>query len=200
MLCSEKIIAKSIASGSFASKILFLNKLGQITSVNHQQYKFLIHSNKLSSSISSNSKMANNASTVDLSKIGQNVVKKVPTMEEVKLETLWAENTIVLTFLRRFGCLFCRQGAKELSTLTPVLAAHNIKLVGVGLEELGVKDFVDGQYFNGDLYVDVGKKTFKDIGYKQTGYLEMIAAFFSKPFRDATAKVRNKEFLVQTRV
>jgi prostamide/prostaglandin F2alpha synthase len=85
--------------------------------------------------------------------------------------------------------LFCRQGAKELSTLTPLLASHNVKNVGVGLEEVGLKDFVDGEFFNGDLYVDVGKQTFKNIGYKQYGYLEMIKAFFSKPFKDAIAKV-----------
>jgi len=41
--------------------------------------------------------------TVDLSKIGRNLVKKVPSMEEVSLESLWAEQTVVLTFLRRFG-------------------------------------------------------------------------------------------------
>jgi hypothetical protein len=41
--------------------------------------------------------------TMDLSKIGRNLVKKVPSMEEVPLESLWKEQTVVLTFLRRFG-------------------------------------------------------------------------------------------------
>src|SRR5665811_1172236 len=41
--------------------------------------------------------------TLNLQKIGRNFVKRVPSMEEVKLESLWTEQTVVLTFLRRFG-------------------------------------------------------------------------------------------------
>jgi len=47
--------------------------------------------------------MAASNHSLDLSKIGKNVVKKVPSMEDVVLETLWKEDTVVLTFLRRFG-------------------------------------------------------------------------------------------------
>jgi len=38
-----------------------------------------------------------------LKRIGRNVVRKVPSMEEVPLESLWAENPVVITFFRRFG-------------------------------------------------------------------------------------------------
>ena len=31
----------------------------------------------------------------------------------------------------------------------PQLKEHGVRLVGVGLEELGVEEFVDGQYFSG---------------------------------------------------
>lgn len=82
-----------------------------------------------------------------------------------------------------------RQAAKELSTLTPLLAAHNVKNVGVGLEEFGLKDFVDGNFFNGDLYVDVGKKTYKDMGYKRFGTIGVLMSLFNKRARDAIAKV-----------
>jgi len=47
--------------------------------------------------------MASANKTVNLSKIGKNLVKKVPSMQEVPLESLWAEQTVVLTFMRRFG-------------------------------------------------------------------------------------------------
>jgi len=40
---------------------------------------------------------------VDLAKVGENFVKKVPSLDQVKLATLWADNTVVITFLRRFG-------------------------------------------------------------------------------------------------
>jgi len=110
-------------------------------------------------------------------------------MEQVPLKSLWAQDTIVLTFFRRFGWLFCRQAAKELSSITPLLQAHNVKNIGVGLEELGLDDFVKGQYFNGDLYVDVGKKTYEAIGYKKYGFFEMMSGFFTKAWKDKAAKV-----------
>lgn len=137
--------------------------------------------------------------SVDLSKLGGNRVKLVPSMEEVKLETLWAENTVVITFLRRFGCLFCRQAAKELSTLTPILAAHNVKNVGVGLEELGLEEFVEGKFFNGDLYVDVEKKTFKDIGFKRWGIMSMISGMLAKTSRDALSQVTTFQDFINIR-
>jgi len=130
--------------------------------------------------------------TVDLSKIGRNLVKKVPSMEEVSLESLWAEQTVVLTFLRRFGWLFCRQGAKELSALTPLLASHGVKNIAVGLEEFGLDDFVKGEFFNGDLYVDIGQKTYKDIGYKRFGTIGVLMSLFGKKARDRISQNRKE--------
>lgn len=126
---------------------------------------------------------------VNLASIGKNSVKMVPSMKEVKLESLWAEQTVVVTFFRRFGCVFCRQGAKELSLLTPLLASHNVKNIGVGLEEFGLEEFVEGKFFNGDLYVDIEKKTYQDLGYKRYGTFGVMMSLFSKTARDALAKV-----------
>ncbi|XP_021955816.1 prostamide/prostaglandin F synthase [Folsomia candida] len=125
---------------------------------------------------------------VNLASIGKNSVKMVPSMKEVKLESLWAEQTVVVTFFRRFGCVFCRQGAKELSLLTPLLASHNVKNIGVGLEEFGLEEFVEGKFFNGDLYVDIEKKTYQDLGYKRYGTFGVMMSLFSKTARDALAK------------
>ena len=33
--------------------------------------------------------------------------------------------------------------------LQPMLEQNNVKLVGVGVEEFGVKKFIDGKYFEG---------------------------------------------------
>jgi len=35
------------------------------------------------------------------------------------------------------------------SALQPIFQKHNVKLVGVGLEQLGVDEFVEGQFFSG---------------------------------------------------
>ena len=42
----------------------------------------------------------------------------------------------------------CRTWASELSNdLKPQLDAHGVDLVLVGVEELGIQDFLDGKYF-----------------------------------------------------
>lgn len=110
-------------------------------------------------------------------------------LQQVPLESLWAEQTVVITFLRRFGCLFCRQGAKELSTITPALESHGVKNICVGLEDFGLDDFVKGEFFNGDMYVDIGKQNYKDIGYKRYSTIGVFMSIFSKSARDRIAKV-----------
>jgi len=40
---------------------------------------------------------------IDIAKIGKNLVKNVATGENVALETLWKDQTCMITFLRRFG-------------------------------------------------------------------------------------------------
>ncbi|KAJ8046168.1 Prostamide/prostaglandin F synthase [Holothuria leucospilota] len=40
-------------------------------------------------------------------------------------------------------------GAKELSAIKPQLDANNVRLVGVGVEELGVEEFVQGKFWAG---------------------------------------------------
>lgn len=43
------------------------------------------------------------AKAIDIAKIGKNLVKSVSTGENVSLESLWKDQTVVITFLRRFG-------------------------------------------------------------------------------------------------
>ena len=40
---------------------------------------------------------------------------------------------------RRFGWAFCRLAAKEISSILPQLKEHNVRLIGVGLETLGME-------------------------------------------------------------
>ena len=49
--------------------------------------------------------------------------------------------------------LDCRLAAREVSAIKPILDSNNINLVGVGLEELGVQEFIDGKYFEGGVYL-----------------------------------------------
>lgn len=51
--------------------------------------------------------------------------------------------------LRRFGCMVCRWIAQDLSNLRSFLDQHDVRLVGVGPEALGLQEFLDGGYFSG---------------------------------------------------
>ena len=45
----------------------------------------------------------------------------------------------------------CRLWSTELSLVKPQLDAQNVRLCGVGLEELGVEEFQEGKFFTGGL-------------------------------------------------
>ena len=47
-------------------------------------------------------------------------------------------------------------------------------LVGVGLEELGVEEFVAGKFFDGELFLDTQKKSYEAMGFKRFGILASI--------------------------
>ncbi|XP_035696379.1 prostamide/prostaglandin F synthase-like [Branchiostoma floridae] len=123
-------------------------------------------------------------------KIAVNLVKDVKTGQTVPLGSLWESRACVLLFLRRFGCQVCRWTASELSKLKPQLDAANVSLVGVGPEEVGVEEFVQGKFFAGDLYVDETKQCYKDLGYRRYNALNVIPAAASKKSRDVINKAK----------
>lgn len=82
----------------------------------------------------------------------------------------------------------CRLWATELSTIKPQLDAHNVGLVGVGLESLGVEAFIDGGYFKGDLYIDTEKKCYKDLEFKKYNLLTLAGGLVAAETRKSLAK------------
>ncbi|XP_008287934.1 prostamide/prostaglandin F synthase [Stegastes partitus] len=125
---------------------------------------------------------------VDLGQVGKNLVKSAESGETVELQSLWQDQPAVLFFLRRFGCQVCRWMAAEISKLEPELRAAGVALVGVGPEELGLKEFKEGGFFKGDIYVDEQKKTYKDLGFKRYTALSVVPAALGKKVRDVASK------------
>jgi len=123
-----------------------------------------------------------------LKKISRNVLLNYASKEEVAFETLWQDRACVITFLRRFGWSLCRLGAKELSDIKPLLDEHEVRLIGVGLEEFGVEEFVAGNFFDGELFLDTQKKSYEDMGFKRFGYLASIPELLKKITRDVSAR------------
>jgi len=56
--------------------------------------------------------------------------------------------------------MFCRLASVELSKIGPQLQQQNVRLIGVGLEELGVEEFVEKKFWAGELYIDEKQKSF----------------------------------------
>ncbi|XP_067094491.1 prostamide/prostaglandin F synthase [Osmerus mordax] len=125
---------------------------------------------------------------IDLSKVGANLLKSAASGESVALQSLWCEKPAILFFLRRFGCQVCRWTAAEVSKLEPDLKASGVALVGIGPEETGLKEFKEGGFFKGDIYVDEKKQSYKDLGFKRYNALSVVPAALGKKVRDVTAK------------
>lgn len=63
-------------------------------------------------------------------------------------------------------------------------------MIGVGVEELGVEEFVQGKFFDGDLYIDTKKETYQSLGFKRYGIFSGIASIFSSISRRANQEVK----------
>ncbi|XP_048770157.2 prostamide/prostaglandin F synthase-like, partial [Ostrea edulis] len=86
----------------------------------------------------------------------------------------------------------CRLHIKEVSSIHPRLEANNIRFVGIGVEQLGVEDFVKGEFFSGELYIDLKKQCYKDLGFRRLNIFSGIGALFAKTTRDGLAKAKEQ--------
>lgn len=129
---------------------------------------------------------------MELAKIAKNLVKCVSTGENIALESFWQKQACVITFLRRFGWPFCRLSAKQLSLIKPQLDANNVRLVGIGLEEVGLEQFIQGDFFNGELYIDTKKQCYKKLGFKRLNVLSIFPSVLSKSSREALNKAKQE--------
>ncbi|KAG5836071.1 prostamide/prostaglandin F synthase [Anguilla rostrata] len=125
---------------------------------------------------------------VDLAKLGLNLLKNATSGESVELRSLWRDQAVVIFFLRRFGCQVCRWTAVEVSKLKEDLRANNVALVGVGPEEIGLKEFQDGCFFKGELYIDDKKQSYKDLGFKRYSAISLVPAALGKKVRNVVTK------------
>lgn len=77
-----------------------------------------------------------------------------------------------------------------MSALQPILEEHNTKLIGVGVEKLGVEEFIEGNFFSGDLYIDEGKKSYADLGFNRMGIMGIFGAVISRAARAAQNRAK----------
>ncbi|XP_050358209.1 prostamide/prostaglandin F synthase-like [Nymphalis io] len=126
--------------------------------------------------------------TPDIIALGSQKVKSIPGGESVELKTFWQDQNAAIIFFRRWGCLFCRLWAKELGEIAPILKKNNIKLVGVGVEEAGSKDFIDGKFFDEELFCVEDRSTYQMLGFKRFNVVTILTSLLWKQSRDAISK------------
>lgn len=114
-----------------------------------------------------------------LSSIGSLQVQDVISGDYVDFESLWQDGPVIVGFFRRFGCRLCRWGALQLSRLKPLADAAGVRLVAVGYEAYGLQAFVDGRFFDGDIYVDLTRASYRKLGLPNLGFFRGMAALLT---------------------
>ncbi|KAL7837736.1 hypothetical protein SRHO_G00274470 [Serrasalmus rhombeus] len=127
-------------------------------------------------------------STLNLAKLSSNLLKSAASGENVELGSLWQDRTAVIFFLRRFGCQVCRWTAAEVSKLEKDLKTNGVALIGVGPEETGLKEFKEGGFFKGDIYIDEKKQSYRDLGFKRYNAINVLPAAVGKKVREVASK------------
>ncbi|MCJ8744647.1 hypothetical protein PDJAM_G00121060 [Pangasius djambal] len=131
-------------------------------------------------------------SAVNVEKLKSNSVKSTESGEHVELGSLWRDQTVVIFFLRRFGCQICRWAAVEVSKLEKDLRASGVALIGIGPEETGLQEFKDGGFFKGEIYIDEKKQCYKDLGFKRYNAINVLPAAMGKKVREIASKASSE--------
>ena len=71
-----------------------------------------------------------------------------------------------------------------------MLSENNVKLIGVGVEQLGVNEFISGKFFEGDVYIDEGKKTYAALDFQTMSFLQLFPAILSAAARAAQGRAK----------
>ena len=59
------------------------------------------------------------------------------------------------------------------------------------MEALGLQEFLDGKYFDGELFLDSEKKSYNKLGFKRDSLMKVLPSAFSKKWRDASARAKS---------
>lgn len=122
----------------------------------------------------------------------EKVVGATGDLSSVPLSTFWNDQPVLIHVLRRFGCQLCRGGAVEMGKIFPDLEAHGVRIIGIGIEKVGLEDFQKGGFWKGELYIDNGKKIHKALNIQKVGILSSVKMMVSnKSVKDAIKKTKD---------
>ncbi|XP_065891016.1 prostamide/prostaglandin F synthase-like [Dysidea avara] len=75
-------------------------------------------------------------------------------------------------------------------TFFVVCPTNGINLVAVGLEQLGVEEFIERKFFDGEIFIDEKKQCYKDLGFKTYNICNVFCALLSSTTRNAIAEAK----------
>mmetsp|Transcript_133788 Transcript_133788/g.416124 ORF Transcript_133788/g.416124 Transcript_133788/m.416124 type:complete len:158 (+) Transcript_133788:202-675(+) len=79
-------------------------------------------------------------------------------------------------------------GAQEITQLKPQFDALGAHLVLVGYEDTGAQEFLDGKFWEGDVYIDKPHAVFKALGTKTAGLWTLATPSVLAGIRKAASK------------
>ncbi|KAI0218353.1 hypothetical protein L0F63_006056, partial [Massospora cicadina] len=140
----------------------------------------------------------------------QGITVQSLTGDTVLITDLWKDSTVILKVMRSFGCPTCRYEFKSkfivaryesrmLANLKPefgnklnpssdLLDKLNVKLVGIGFEEAGLQEFLDGKYWEWELYIDTERTVHRVLGLAKTSVASGLAEIFTSATRSGASK------------
>lgn len=104
------------------------------------------------------------------------VVTNARTAEKVSCESFWKESDVVIYFMRRFGCPLCRWISHELYQIHSELESNNVKLIAIAPEKFGLDEFLEGNFFPGDIFLDETKEAYEALEFTRFSLMGSLGA------------------------
>ncbi|KAI9295636.1 hypothetical protein K502DRAFT_364833 [Neoconidiobolus thromboides FSU 785] len=117
----------------------------------------------------------------------QGIKVQALTGDSILITDLWKNNTVILKVLRRFGCPLCRYESRLLSNLKPEFDKLGVRLIGIGFEEVGLQEFIDGKYWEWELFLDTDKTVHKALGLTKMSILVGLSDLLTSASRAAVS-------------
>ncbi|KAJ9073861.1 hypothetical protein DSO57_1011977 [Entomophthora muscae] len=113
--------------------------------------------------------------------------------EPVVLSDLWDEKNVLIKLFRRFGCPLCRLEAAKLSKYKDEFEKLDIKVVGVGFDELGLEEWTEGEYWKFDLFMDPEYSIYKNLELSRYGWVKGILTCLGSQEQRASQLARKEK-------
>ncbi|KAI9297352.1 hypothetical protein K502DRAFT_340274 [Neoconidiobolus thromboides FSU 785] len=98
--------------------------------------------------------------------------------EIVKLNSAWDHQKVLFKIFRRFGCPLCRLEAKVLSNYKKEFEKLNVRVIGIGFDELGLKEWTENKFWDYELYMDKPRTLYKYLNFNRHNYWSGIVTLF----------------------